>query len=113
MNKLGAEAEAAAARYLQQQGLRIVTRNWSCRQGELDLIARDGDTLVFVEVRQRASSRFGGAAASIGATKRAKLLAAAQVYLQTLAVMPACRFDVVCLEGGQLEWLKNCIDASW
>jgi len=113
VNKRGAEAEATAARYLQQQGLRIVARNWMCRQGELDLIAREGETLVFVEVRQRASNRFGGAAASIGAAKRVKLLAAAQVYLQTLAVVPACRFDAVCIEGGQLEWLKNCIEASW
>ncbi len=113
MNLRGADAELAAANYLQQQGLRIVARNWSCRQGELDLIARDGATLVFVEVRQRTSAGFGGAAASIGAAKRAKLLAAAQRYLQTLTVIPPCRFDAVCLDGTRLEWLKNCIDASW
>ena len=112
MNSRGDAAEAAAAGFLQQQGLRIVARNWSCRIGELDLIARDGETLVFVEVRQRASAGFGGAAASIGATKRAKLVAAAQVYLQTLKVVPPCRFDAVCIDGGRLEWLKNCIDAS-
>ncbi len=112
MNSRGDAAEAAAAGFLQQQGLRIVARNWSCRIGELDLIARDGETLVFVEVRQRASAGFGGAAASIGATKRAKLVTVAQVYLQTLKVVPPCRFDAVCIDGGRLEWLKNCIDAS-
>ncbi len=113
MNSRGAAAEAAAAHYLQQHGLRIVARNWSCRLGELDLIAREGETLVFVEVRQRASVGFGGAAASIGATKRAKLTAAAQAYLQTLPVIPPCRFDAVCIDGARTEWLKNCIDASW
>ena len=113
MNLLGAQAEAAAAQYLQQQGLRIVARNWRCRQGELDLIAREGDTLVFVEVRQRASAGFGGAAASISARKCSKLLAAAQTYLQTLPSIPPCRFDAICIDGPRMEWLKNCIDASY
>lgn len=113
MNKLGVAAEAAAAEYLTRQGLRIVARNWRCRQGELDLIAREGATLVFVEVRQRADSNFGGAAASIGAIKRAKLVAAAQVYLQKQSRIPPCRFDAICFDGTQVEWLKNCIDASW
>lgn len=112
MNKLGQAAEEKAAKYLQQHGLRIVARNWQCRTGEIDIIARDGETLVFVEVRQRASNKFGGAAASISAAKRSKLIATAQMYLQTLAAMPACRFDALCFEGEQLEWLKNCIDAS-
>lgn len=112
MNNLGVAAEAAAAQYLIKQGLRIVARNWRCRSGELDLIAREGETLVFVEVKQRASRGFGGAAASISAAKRAKLLAAAQTYLQTLPAIPPCRFDAVCFDGAQVEWLKNCIDAS-
>ena len=112
MNTLGAAAEAAAAEYLRRAGLAIVACNWSCRHGELDIIARDGATLVFVEVRQRASRGFGGAAASIGAAKRAKLVASAQAYLQTLSVIPPCRFDAVCFDGNQVEWLKNCIDAS-
>ncbi|MDR3413338.1 MAG: YraN family protein [Formivibrio sp.] len=113
MNLRGAAAEDAAAQFLQRQGLRIVARNWSCRCGELDLIAREGDTLVFIEVRQRTSNGYGGAAASIGATKRAKLTAAAQAYLQTLPVIPPCRFDAICMDGTKTEWLKNCIDASW
>lgn len=113
MNKLGEAAERAAADYLVRQGLRIVARNWQCRLGELDLIARDGVTLVFVEVRQRASGSFGGAAASISVAKRAKLLATAQAYLQTLSSVPPCRFDAVCIDGAGMEWLKNCIDASY
>ncbi len=112
MNSRGAAAESAAADYLVQAGLKIVARNWRCRHGELDIVAREGSTLVFVEVRQRASARFGGAAVSIGAAKRAKLLAAAQAYLQTLPNLPLCRFDAVCFEGANVVWLRNCIDSD-
>ena len=98
MNTLGVAAEAAAVEHLRRAGLAIIVRNWSCRHGELDIIARDGATLVFVEVRQRASRRFGGAAVSIGAAKRAKLIASAQAYLQTLPAIPPCRFDAVCFD---------------
>ena len=112
MNKLGQAAEDQAARYVQRAGLRVVARNWQSRTGEIDIIARDGDTLVFIEVRQRASKTFGGAAASISAAKRSKLIATAQMYLQTLPTIPPCRFDALCFEADQVEWLKNCIDAS-
>ena len=71
MNSRGVAAEKAASDYLERAGLRIVARNWHCRYGELDIVARDGGTLVFVEVRQRRASGFGGAAASIDAAKRA------------------------------------------
>lgn len=112
MNLLGQDAEIQAADFLRHAGLKIAVRNWRCRQGELDLVAWEGETLVFVEVRKRASSRFGGAAASIDHGKRAKLLQSAQAYLQTLARIPPCRFDAICIDGRRLEWLKNCIDAS-
>ncbi|MBE9610229.1 YraN family protein [Chitinilyticum piscinae] len=112
MNERGRLAEAMAASYLERQGLRIVERNWQCRRGEIDLIAREGETLVFVEVRARASARFGGAAASISQAKRAKLLIAAQTYLSSLRVTPACRFDALCIEGTTVNWLKNCLDAT-
>lgn len=112
MNALGAEAETLAAEHLARSGLKIVARNWRCRFGELDIVAREGVTLVFVEVRQRASAGFGGAAASISAAKRAKLVAAAQSYLQTLPKVPPCRFDAVCFEGKEVVWLKNCIDSD-
>ena len=108
----GAEAESAAVQHLIQSGLRIVARNWRCRFGELDIVAQEGATLVFVEVRQRANQGFGGAVASIGAAKRAKLVAAAQAYLQNLPSKPPCRFDAVCFESGRLVWLKNCIETN-
>ena len=105
--RCGLEAEARAAEYLAGRGLVLVARNWRCKGGEIDIIARDGDVLVFVEVRARASSAFGGAAASITATKRARLWHAAQVYLAGNNRPPPCRFDAVLIEGGQLEWLRD------
>ena len=77
----GARAEALAAAFLVARGLVIVERNFRCRRGEIDLIARDGETLVFVEVRLRSRRDFGGAAASITAAKRARIAAAASFYL--------------------------------
>ena len=84
----GARAEALAAQFLVARGLAIVERNFRRRCGELDLVARDGDTLVFVEVRLRRSRGYGGAAASITAVKRARLLAAANLYLARLSNPP-------------------------
>jgi len=110
--KRGEGAEQAALDYLLAAGLTLVARNWRCRRGEIDLILREGATLVFVEVRQRASQSFGGAAASIGAAKQGRLIAAAQTYLQTLPSIPVCRFDAVCFEGEQIDWLKNCLEVA-
>jgi putative endonuclease len=106
----GAEAEALAAEYLQSRGLAIVKRNYRCRGGEIDLIARDGATLVFVEVRLRTSSAFGGARASITAVKRRRLKFAAGLFLSGLAREPPCRFDAVLLDGldvARIEWLVD------
>jgi putative endonuclease len=111
----GPAAEALAARHLASRGLAIVERNARSRYGEIDLVARDGDTLVFVEVRLRRSDRFGGAAASIGAAKRARMIAAAGGYLARLPRAPACRFDVVLLDGldgARVEWLRDVVDAD-
>jgi putative endonuclease len=109
MRDRGRHAEETAAAYLQQCGLTLLERNYHCRFGEIDLIARDGETLVFVEVRMRAGNAFGGAAASITAAKRDKLLRTARHYLAGLARSPACRFDAVLLNGNSAapEWLKN------
>jgi putative endonuclease len=97
---------------LQQHGLKLIARNYRCRFGEIDLLMQDGETLVFVEVRMRSSTDFGGAAASIDARKQAKLIRTAQHYLATLARVPPCRFDAV-LSGSSdnLEWVKNAFDA--
>jgi len=112
VNRRGERGEALAADFLRGEGLVITARNYSCRFGEIDLIARDGATLVFVEVRSRAGSAFGGAAASINAGKREKLLKAARHYLATLQPTPPCRFDAVLLTGDppRIEWLRNAIE---
>ena len=88
-------------------GLRLVELNFRCKGGEIDLIMRDGATLVFVEVRQRADMEHGGAAASITPAKLRRLVRAAQVYLLRFPKTPACRIDVVAIDGEQLEWLRN------
>lgn len=101
--KAGAQAEQTAAQYLQRQCLRLLHSNYRCRFGEIDLILKDRDTLVFAEVRMRSRSDFGGAAASIDARKQNKLILAAQHYLSSVSPTPPCRFDAVLLssaEGG-------------
>ena len=105
----GAAAEARALTFLQQQGLTLVEQNFSCRWGEIDLILRDQETLVFVEVRQRSSARFGGAAASVSAGKQAKLWRTAEVYLQRVRRIPVCRFDLIAIDGDQLEWMRHIL----
>jgi putative endonuclease len=98
-----------AAAFLERRGLRVLERNYHCRLGEIDLIARDGATTVFVEVRQRASNAFGGAAASITAKKRMRLVRAARFYLSRLATTPACRFDALLVEGNppRIDWIRD------
>ncbi len=108
----GSAAEARAARYLAERGLAIVARNWRTRLGEIDLVARDGATLVFVEVRLRNDARFGGAAASVDARKRARIEAAARQYLARLRHEPPCRFDVVSVEDGRVEWLQGAFETA-
>jgi putative endonuclease len=107
--KRGAEAEALAADFLVRNGLEVIGRNYRCRLGEIDLIARDGDMTVFVEVRSRASAAFGGAAASITARKRERLLKAARHYLSRAHSFPPCRFDALLMEGDppRIEWIRN------
>ncbi len=108
----GAAAEELAARFLQAQGLRIVARNFRCRGGEIDLVAAEGETLVFVEVRLRGNDRFGGAAASIDARKQARLQLAARAYLTRCAAEPRCRFDAVLMRSLEIQdiaWLKDVI----
>ena len=109
--KPGVTAELAAARFLQQHGLTLIESNYRCRFGEIDLILRDADVLVFAEVRQRSRSDFGGAAASIDTHKQKRLILAAQHYLAGLPRMPPCRFDAVLLDAdGKVEWLKNAFE---
>jgi putative endonuclease len=106
---LGNAAEALVADYLQRRGLRLLERNYSCRLGEIDLILADGPDLVFAEVRLRRNRNYGGAAASITAAKRQRILGAARHYLSGRPERP-CRFDVVLLDAldpGHIEWIKD------
>ncbi|TVT85115.1 YraN family protein [Pseudomonas sp. H3(2019)] len=111
----GRDAESQALKHLQQQGLRLLAQNWLCKRGELDLVMLDGDTVVFVEVRYRQNTQWGGALGSIDARKRQKLILAAQYFLQRelrWANSP-CRFDVVAIDGSaaHLNWLRNAFDS--
>ena len=102
-----------AAEFLTARGFVVVERNWRRRCGEIDLIVRDGETLVFVEVRLRTSRDFGDAAESITPAKRATLAAAAGHYLAGLPRTPACRFDAVLLDSldpARIEWMRNVVD---
>ena len=113
MNEAGARAEELVAELFRRAGLRILARNWRCRHGEIDLIAEEGGTLVFAEVRYRADARFGGAAESITDAKRSRIVAAASLYL---AGRPQadCRFDVLLLDAlqtGHIRWIRNAFSA--
>jgi putative endonuclease len=108
--RAGDAAEAAAERHLAAAGLTLVARNARYPEGELDLVLREGATLVFVEVRLRAGSRYGGAAASVDRYKQKRLARAAQHWLIAHCGerWPACRFDVVAVAGdGTIEWIRD------
>ncbi len=118
----GDAAEDAALQHLQRQGLRLVQRNFKTPGrggGEVDLIMRERDgTLVFVEVRQRASASQGGAGGSITAQKQRRIVLAARHFLRRLGSEPPCRFDVVLIQGTpgaaespSIEWLRAAFDA--
>lgn len=111
----GDEAEDQALAWLQNQGLQLLQRNYRTPGrggGEIDLIVRDPQgTVVFVEVRSRSNARHGGALASIGPVKRQRIVFAAKVYLSRWRHWPACRFDVVVLQAGELQWIQAAFDA--
>lgn len=106
----GQDWEQAALAYLKRHQLTPVEQNFRCKAGEIDLIMRDGASLVFVEVRQRSGAQQGGAAASITPAKIRRLTRAAQVYLLRFPVTPPCRFDVIAIDGEQIQWLRDVIN---
>lgn len=124
--RAGAAAEEAAARLLQQHGCTIVARNARFREGEIDIVAREGELILFVEVRRRKDNRFGGAGASVDHFKRKRLLRAAQHFLvqhygdgsargrrRGAGGWPACRFDVVTADDqGVTEWIRDAFQAD-
>jgi putative endonuclease len=108
MNLEGARAEDLCAGLLRAAGLRLLERNWRCRHGEIDLIAEEGRMVVFAEVRMRSHPGFGGAAESVTAAKRARLIAAARLYLMRRPEAD-CRFDVFLVDGApaSVQWIRN------
>jgi putative endonuclease len=112
MNDKGREAEELALQFLTGAGLRLMSRNYTCRLGEIDLILQDGDTVVFVEVRQRRNATFGSAGESITGRKQDKLIATARHYLARRRETPPCRFDAVLVDGGGgVQWIRDAFGA--
>lgn len=109
----GQQAEQIACDYLQQQGLQLITQNYHCRRGEIDLIMCDDDTLVFVEVRARRSNRFGSALESITADKQSRIIATAQQYLQQNRLQQNCRFDVIAVRIQTTADSQNYQVSDW
>ena len=111
----GDAAEERALAHLLGRGLKLVARNYRTPHrggGEIDLVMRDADTLVFIEVRRRASRSFGGAAASVGGVKQRRIVFAARHFLMRFREPPPCRFDVVGVEGARIDWLKGAFEAG-
>ena len=109
----GKSAEEEALAFLQQQGLRFLTKNYRCKQGEIDLIFNDGPTLVFVEVRYRNNPRFGGALASVDFRKQQRLIRCAEYYLLQHRTDQPVRFDVIALDAGcDIQWIKDAFQVT-
>ncbi len=110
----GGRAEQYALDYLKSQGLKLITRNFLCRMGEIDLIMRHNKHLVFVEVRYRKNSNYGTPAATISRTKQSRLTRTANFYLQQQGHNTPCRFDVVAIVSQpqvKIEWIQNAFEA--
>lgn len=114
--QMGDRAEDLALAYLQDAGLRLLERNYRTLGrggGEIDLIMQAPDgTCVFVEVRQRKSAGHGGAAASVSRTKQRRIIFAARSYLMRFRTPPPCRFDILAIEAGNIQWLTGAFDAA-
>ncbi len=118
----GDAAEEIALKYLQQQGLSLITRNFRCRRGEIDLIMQHHDSIVFIEVRYRRNNHFGGAHASIDRRKQDKLIVSALHYLQKnrRAARQPARFDVIAIHAAtqtatqpDIQWIQDAFQANY
>lgn len=107
----GQRAEKTAESFLISLGWDIVERNFSCRLGEIDLIARDGEDLVFIEVRSRADGSRGAPAETIGRAKIRRIVQTARLYASLKSLDCPMRFDVVAIEAGRLEYIPAAFDA--
>ena len=104
----GESAEEQAHRFLINKGLKPVCRNYRCKQGELDLIMTDQQTLVIIEVRYRKTDQYGSALESVTRTKQSRIIAATHIYLSSQKTDRPIRFDVVAISGnGKIEWIQN------
>jgi len=114
LTRLGEEGEALAVRFLKKKGYRIIQRNYRTPIGEIDIIARDKETVVFVEVKTRESMRYGLPFESIGLKKRQKIVNVAELFLKRFREVPPCRFDVVSISykdgRPRLELIKGAFD---
>lgn len=111
----GRSAERRAERHLLDQGLDLLERNYRCRSGEIDLIVRDGETLVVVEVRERRDSTHGSAVESITAAKRRRIISATRHYLARRgdADGSPLRFDVIGIDGdGRIDWIRSAFEVD-
>ncbi len=113
--QLGAAGEDTACEHLRRCGYRIVARNWRTRLGEIDIVARDGDVLAFVEVKTRRDGAFGGPEAAVGPAKRKRMIAVAGMFLSTHRCELAARFDVVAIEGDSVRLVRDAfgVDDVW
>jgi putative endonuclease len=110
---VGDEKERLACAFLERKGLRLLERNYRCRLGEIDLVMREAGTLVFVEVRFRASARFGTPAETVDMHKQRRLAAAAGHYLQHRPTTLPCRFDVLAISGkDRIDWIRNAFNVE-
>ena len=112
--KQGNKAEELALHFLKKKGLKLIEKNFSTRAGEVDLIMQDDDTVVFIEVRYRKNTDFGGAAASVTPKKQLRVIKAALAYQQKNTSQSSMRFDVVAIEGDNedLNWIQSAFDGS-
>jgi len=108
---IGKSKEKLACQYLEEKGFKLIEKNYYCRRGEIDLIMRDQDSLVFVEVRYRKNANFGSALESVNTKKQKCLIFSAEHYLQQTHTPLAARFDVVAISGSDtnpvIDWVKN------
>lgn len=113
----GSAAEDAALALLERSGLQAIARNWRCPGGEIDLVMRDGEVLVFVEVRHRSAAGHGDGFDSVGLRKQQRLIRSARHFLAAHLehTRATCRFDVVASDGEGLRWIRNAfvVDRSW
>lgn len=108
--KKGTFYEDAACEYLKKQGVVILERNYRCRQGEIDIIARDGNCTVFAEVKYRKDNAFGDALAAVGRTKQRKICRSALVYCMYHPWIESVRYDVIGITDTKIEWIKNAFE---